>query len=1260
MTNKTTQVLTTDTVEKLRQKVNDISLDVGGHSNLVSMFTDAVTDIGTSRPAGNYVFAANSNFNLNAGTQYDSVGLYGVAVGSYNKANIVVSVDGVDTDQGIGTDNYYVPHQTFVINHNDASQNWSSLLGTNVTQSGSSWGGGELVYIDDSIIVIFGSSTDFSTTNQIQISGGNNINGTAILSIEELSSLGQARVIRLVDEPDASDDIQIIDNDTISSLNELMVDIGDIDLLSTDITSRADLVSAINSEEAELNTAQEEIQTLEDRLGPSYVANQNALATSAVTVTGAIGELHSDQVTLINRVGPAFITDEDGLSIDATTLASAVNLLATRTGVNDDPSGGRINELDTTATNNVEAINELHTEINSLESSKLSLTNATAQSVNSDISLVAGNTLTINGTLDVSNGSFVAGSGASEINFTNRFISLGDGTETSPNTNGGGLIIDRGTLDNNVQIRWNETDDEWQLSDSTDTFYDIVHKGNLSDVLTDGDETGGVSISWNALTDGVDVALDTQAAFTAGQYGSSTAVPIVTVNDKGIVTDIETANISTTLSMKNTGGSTFTTSLASDTLVIDGTANEVDVTIADDSITIGLPNDVSVTGDLTVGDFALINGLRVGTTATDPGNNNLHVEGDAYVGGNLDVQGTINFVDSTTVEIGDNNIVLNAGVTGVPPIVQSGITVERGDEGNAELVFDESTDTWQVNTGSGNYVRLLTANSTISNAIAPIDAASINADMDIAFIDSTGKINDDTGNLKYNPVGGILTASTFSGALGGNATSATALETSRNIKVNSISHGFDGTSDIDLTEAIRDTIGAMVTGGTDTRITATHDDGNNVIGFVVDDVDGFGEVTTDSGTLNASGGDSSLSIVGGDDITVDGVANTSVVTVDHDDITRTDAADSTSTGVAVTGVTSNARGHITAVNTYDFDNRYLSSFSASGDVAITTAGVSSIGSRAVTSGMMPSVASNTLFGNNTASAGSMSALDSSDVITLLGLDNLETDANKYSIKVQANNDTASDVAAEGTIKLSGSGATSVSRNGNAFTISSTNSQYSASTGLDLVSGGFRLEAGNVINASINDNTLSLTRLTNNNGSFETLSFTGGETYNSGDSITVDSNNNINLDQDQRFANNKIVYVGNDHEYATYNTSGGGNITWTVAATECMKLINGTASSTSGLFVQGDIIAFSSAFSSDEKLKENIKNVDNALDKVSQLNGVEFDWKDGRGKSAGVIAQDVEKVLPQAVRDTEDLKGEEYKAVEYNQLSALMIEELKGK
>ena len=91
----------------------------------------------------------------------------------------------------------------------------------------------------------------------------------------------------------------------------------------------------------------------------------------------------------------------------------------------------------------------------------------------------------------------------------------------------------------------------------------------------------------------------------------------------------------------------------------------------------------------------------------------------------------------------------------------------------------------------------------------------------------------------------------------------------------------------------------------------------------------------------------------------------------------------------------------------------------------------------------------------------------------------------------------------------------------------------------------------------------------------------------------------------------------------------------------------------------DIIAFSTSMTSDVKLKENIERVEGALEKVSQLDGVTFDWKDGRGPSAGVIAQNVEEVLPSAVSEVESLDGNgEHKVVNYNQLSALFIEAIK--
>ena len=94
---------------------------------------------------------------------------------------------------------------------------------------------------------------------------------------------------------------------------------------------------------------------------------------------------------------------------------------------------------------------------------------------------------------------------------------------------------------------------------------------------------------------------------------------------------------------------------------------------------------------------------------------------------------------------------------------------------------------------------------------------------------------------------------------------------------------------------------------------------------------------------------------------------------------------------------------------------------------------------------------------------------------------------------------------------------------------------------------------------------------------------------------------------------------------------------------------------------GDVVAFSTTVS-DERLKDDIKTVESALDKVKQLRGVTFKYKTDGKVSAGVIAQDVEKVLPEAVTEKKlPLKqddGQEYKTVRYDALHALLIEAIK--
>jgi hypothetical protein len=80
-----------------------------------------------------------------------------------------------------------------------------------------------------------------------------------------------------------------------------------------------------------------------------------------------------------------------------------------------------------------------------------------------------------------------------------------------------------------------------------------------------------------------------------------------------------------------------------------------------------------------------------------------------------------------------------------------------------------------------------------------------------------------------------------------------------------------------------------------------------------------------------------------------------------------------------------------------------------------------------------------------------------------------------------------------------------------------------------------------------------------------------------------------------------------------------------------------------------------ANASDERLKENIVGITGAVEKVQQIRGVYFDWKSNGVRSFGVIAQEVEAVLPEVV-STDTNTG--MKGVDYGKLTALLIEAVK--
>ena len=164
----------------------------------------------------------------------------------------------------------------------------------------------------------------------------------------------------------------------------------------------------------------------------------------------------------------------------------------------------------------------------------------------------------------------------------------------------------------------------------------------------------------------------------------------------------------------------------------------------------------------------------------------------------------------------------------------------------------------------------------------------------------------------------------------------------------------------------------------------------------------------------------------------------------------------------------------------------------------------------------------------------------------------------------------------------------------------------------------------------------------------------------------------------RGSDNGNMFVGRTGQWAAMyyadsikvkTASNGAEITGNLTVstdTQTDSLGVGTApSSTSGeIRATNDVTAY---YSSDAKLKTNVVNIENALDKVKQIRGVEFDWtqeyiddkggEDGyfvRKHDVGVIAQEVEAVLPEVV----GTRDNGTKAVRYDRMVALLVEAIK--
>ena len=252
-------------------------------------------------------------------------------------------------------------------------------------------------------------------------------------------------------------------------------------------------------------------------------------------------------------------------------------------------------------------------------------------------------TADVTGALPVANG----GTGATSAGSARTNLGLGNiATQASNSVNIDGGAIDGTAIGANsastivgttIQATSGFTGDLTGTADDADGLSSAVT------VALSGDVTGSATFQNAGDTATISATLATtmgsgNAATTPGSFGSSSAIPVITVDNHGRITQVTTASTSSTLTIGADSGSDDTVTVGTDTLNFVGTSNEIETTVSDNQIQIGLPNDVTVGNNLTVTGSFLSDDVTASTVT---------------INGNLTVTGTTTTVNSTTVNIAD-------------------------------------------------------------------------------------------------------------------------------------------------------------------------------------------------------------------------------------------------------------------------------------------------------------------------------------------------------------------------------------------------------------------------------------------------------------------------------------------------------------------------------------------------------------------------------------------------------------------------------
>ena len=1237
--NDETRIIKSNTLEEFRQKSNDVSFDVGDNKLIDSRILDKTKSF-TAAASQTLFEHATMRYEIKPEEVLDNIShSESLPVGRvrvYNGATeLTQALSGANTFR---TPNYVAnialtgsPTLTEFVENVEVYQ--ASSAQTDLTAAAVTFRGKVLSSsVADGIRLKTDSGT-YNASAALRVHPGTSGRSTSTNTILASQHTGKTsidttygRIIQLNNAASSGDVIKVVSHSLVDAINEVQDDVGDITALNTNTT--ADVVTSIN--ELELGIR-----------GTSNSLVAAGLTTTANDLVAGVNELDAE----IGNV--ALIDDESGYS--ATTVVGGITELQ-------DHLGTKASLTTTNKADLVVAINE----VDANADASMKLVSSSAQTLNTNLTFgTNGKTLTFGSgtTLDIRSGTLLTGGGAgSSLGFDTAFIDL------TPNASIRGLSFERsnhisGAPD--VEIRFNETQVSGNkearafqvkgLDDSgASQVADLVTFYNAKELFSNNTETG-VAVNWQADTQNFDINLDADPTIQlAGDIGGSVTLSDLQTATYTLGTTIQAGAVENSMlagsiaadklagSIPNNklsnssfeldadSGTTNSVNLG-ETMTLAGTSGEVTTAVSGNTVTIGLPNDVVVGNDLTVT-------------------------------GDLIVQGDTVTLNTSTLQVEDTLVLM--GNSGTLPTTGGFGLETRLFSGRANQTINNRT--WDSNGKHPNAA----SNVTGSHSIV------FNFAYDPGSGQPKGRWEMDGSPLLSAATAGSPQIEGQSFATGDNLVFTAGTGLSESVALSSGTHTVTFTNtDKGSSQAIYKNIQTQNANGSLVAQNTANDNNDTLIlrEIQVDSVQGI-ELTNVSGDI---------------------------IGIQHAN-TSSQASVNQSGNTFIQDITLDTYGHITNINTAsvgNLDNYQSWSIDAdsgssepitsgetvqfSGSQGLTTIrSGNDIGIRLNDSGVTAGTYGGSLkcatftvdAQGRITSATNGSTISGTGLISVAANGTISTTADNYDHWEfdTSSNSTNETVTSNDVVRFNAGTGMEVNHSGDTitFTNTSTNTDTNTRTQIDGDTGSATSFSGNGTNTvtiaggTFIDTAISGNTLTVNHSDTSSQSSVNNSGNTFIQDITLDSRGHITGINSGTVSAGTVTSVsaGTGMSFTTITGSGSVSMASVYPGTYTI----GTSTS-HDLQVKGDVIAF---HSSDESLKENIEIIPEALYKVNQIRGVTFDWKDEylnderkevlRKRDTGIIAQDVQKVLPEVIHEKEDGTL----GVKYEKIIGLLVESIK--